>query len=98
VLDALAAAWDTATAGDAITMAERVDIRLAASTAMSAAVTVADATLRLAGGKALYADNPLQRCWRDVHAGSAHLFNSDKTAAVAGRALLDQPLVDGFLL
>jgi alkylation response protein AidB-like acyl-CoA dehydrogenase len=98
MLDALATAWDTATAGDTITMPQRIDIRLAASNAMSAAVTVADATLRLAGGKALYDHNPLQRCWRDVHAGRAHIFNSDRTAAIAGRALLDQPLVDGFMV
>ena len=37
---------------------------------------VVDTVFALAGGGALFDDNPLQRCWRDLHAASSHIFFS----------------------
>jgi indole-3-acetate monooxygenase len=39
-----------------------------------AAVAAVDAVLPLAGASAVYADNPIQRCSRDLHAASQHIF------------------------
>ena len=89
--DSLGAAWDTALQGDGVTREQRIAIRLAASNAMGAGIDAVDTAFRLAGGKALYDANPLQRCWRDIHAGSNHIFFSNNHTANAGRMLLNQP-------
>lgn len=91
VLDSLAAAWETALAGDEITGAQRVAIRLATANAVRAGIETVDMTVRLAGACAVYDDHPLQRCWRDLHAGSSHVFFSNHHAAQPGRLLLAQP-------
>lgn len=91
MLDSLAAAWETAVAGDGITREERLAIRLAAANAMRVGIEVVDTTFRLAGGGALYDHSPLQRCWRDLHAGSNHIFFSNNHSSMIGQVLLGQP-------
>ena len=61
---------------------------------MRAGIDVVDTTFRLAGGGALYDDHPLQRCWRDLHAGGCHIFFSDNRTARSGQAILGQPTED----
>jgi alkylation response protein AidB-like acyl-CoA dehydrogenase len=97
MFDTLAAAWDTAVAGDEISRDERLAIRLAAANAMRAGIEVVDTTFRLAGGGALYDDHPLQRCWRDLHAGSCHIFFSNNHTARSGQAILGQPTEDWLM-
>lgn len=89
--DALGSAWDTAVAGDDISREQRLAIRLVASQAMRAGLEVVDTVFALAGGGALYDENPLQRCWRDLHAASSHLFFSPSFGAFGGKVLLGQP-------
>ncbi len=91
VLESVASAWDTSVAGDPITRDQRLAIRLAAANAMRAAIEVVDSVFALAGGGALYDDNPLQRCWRDVHAASSHIFFSNAFVSLGGQVLLGQP-------
>jgi hypothetical protein len=50
------------------------------------AAVVRDAYL-LAGTDALR-DGPLQRCFRDIHAGTQHFFAGDFATIEAGKALL----------
>ena len=45
----------------------------------------------MAGGSALFDGNVLQRCWRDVHAASHHVFYSDSHTERIGKALLGRP-------
>jgi alkylation response protein AidB-like acyl-CoA dehydrogenase len=90
MLDSLASAWDTAVNGDDPSRDQRLAIRLAGQNAMRVAIDVADTMFGLAGGGALYDDNPLQRCWRDVHAGSSHIFFSKTNLARSGEMLLGQ--------
>jgi alkylation response protein AidB-like acyl-CoA dehydrogenase len=90
MLDSLASAWDTAVKGDDVSRDQRLTLRLAGQNAMRVAIDVADTMFALAGGGALYDDNPLQRCWRDVHAGSAHIFFSATNLARSGQMLLGQ--------
>lgn len=97
VSDALERAWETAVRGDEIDLPQRQAIRLAASNAMRIGIDVVDTTFRLAGGGALYEHSPLQRCWRDIHAGSNHIFFSPNQLAHAGRSILGQP-ADEWLL
>lgn len=77
VLDAFGSAWDTASDGDPLSVDQRLSIRLASHNACQVSVDVVDRCFRIGGGGALYDRSPLQRCWRDVHAASHHIFFSD---------------------
>jgi alkylation response protein AidB-like acyl-CoA dehydrogenase len=92
VEDSIGAAWDTALVGDDISREQRLAIRLAVSHAMRACLEVVDTVFALAGGGALFDDSPLQRCWRDLHAASSHIFFSTSFGAFGGKVLLNQPV------
>ena len=88
----LGSAWDTALNGDDISRDQRLAIRLALANSMRAGLDVVDTTFGLAGGGALYDDNPLQRCWRDLHAASCHIIFSTNHVTFGGKVLLSQPV------
>ncbi len=74
--DVIGNAWDTACAGDPLSLDQRAQLQLAAHQAVRAAVAAVDGVFRLAGAGALYADQPIQRCFRDLHALDTHTFVS----------------------
>jgi alkylation response protein AidB-like acyl-CoA dehydrogenase len=98
VVDAVGRGWERALDGDPLTLDERVAIRLATANAMDTAIEVVDAVFHLSGGGALYDDNPLQRCWRDAHAGGQHLYFSSNHRARSGQALLGGEVPDEFVI
>jgi alkylation response protein AidB-like acyl-CoA dehydrogenase len=51
-------------------------------------VTVA---FQSAGGGALFDANPLQRCFRDIHAAGQHFVMSQTSYRALGQFKLDQP-------
>jgi alkylation response protein AidB-like acyl-CoA dehydrogenase len=81
--DEARSAWTTATAGDEITLEARARIR-AATTWSTARASVVDFAYRAGGGTSLYADCPLQRRLRDVHALAQHFLVRDDTLTSAG--------------
>ena len=97
VLEAVGEGWQQALAGDPLTLAQRIAIKSSAMHAMRSAVDVVDTLFSLAGGSALFDDNVLQRCWRDVHAANHHIFYSNSHAERAGKALLGRPTDLGLL-
>ena len=88
LLEAYGRAWDTALAGDRLQTDDRIAIRTASFHAARTAVEVVDSVFAQAGGGALYDSSPLQRCWRDVHAGSHHIYYCNHDATLTGRSLL----------
>ena len=46
---------------------------------------------RYAGGGVLFDSNPLQRCFRDIHAASQHFMVSDSTYEVLAQFALGLP-------
>jgi alkylation response protein AidB-like acyl-CoA dehydrogenase len=92
-VDAIGAAWDTATKGDPSTLDERALVISATQTLFHAAVSAVDAVLPIAGASAIYEDDPLQRCAQDLHAARQHIFYSAENLKRVGKALLavDQP-------
>jgi alkylation response protein AidB-like acyl-CoA dehydrogenase len=88
VVDAIGSAWEHALTGDRLRDEHRIAIRTASLHAMDTAVEVVDTVFALAGGGALYDTSPLQRCWRDIHAASHHLYFCNDDRAKTGRALL----------
>jgi indole-3-acetate monooxygenase len=93
VLDEVGALWETALAGDPPSLEQRAGFRLAAQQALRAARHAVDTTFDLTGAGAVHASHPLQRCFRDLHTVSQHVYFSP--AALKGyagtRFHIDQP-------
>ena len=76
VLDEASALWDMACAGDTPSLEQRARFQLAAQQAMRAARQAVDTTFDLTGASAVHATHPLQRCFRDLHTASQHVYFS----------------------
>jgi alkylation response protein AidB-like acyl-CoA dehydrogenase len=74
VVESLGAAFATASAGDPVSLKQRSRALMAALNAARSARTATDTVFGLAGGGALYDSSPLQRCVRDLMAGTQHIF------------------------
>ncbi|MFC4853670.1 3-hydroxy-9,10-secoandrosta-1,3,5(10)-triene-9,17-dione monooxygenase oxygenase subunit [Actinophytocola glycyrrhizae] len=71
-----------ATAGEKIPFPLRVRTRRDQVNATSAAITAVDRLFESAGGRALKVGTPIQRFWRDAHAGRVHAINDPEKALV----------------
>jgi len=65
--------------GDAPSLEQRALVRTATTWATEAAAAVADFAYKFAGTDSLRMPSDLQRAWRDIHAGTQHIFVDDKT-------------------
>jgi hypothetical protein len=61
---------------------------------MDVALDIATLAFRYGAGSAVHLTNILQRCLRDLQAGSAHLMVSDVGYDMHGQCLLGLPDVD----
>jgi len=95
VFDTIGDLWDTACKGDRPNLDQRARMLLAANQAMRAGVDAVDKVFRLAGAGAVFSDQPLQRCFRDIHAGDQHvIFSTGRDRSFAKlRFGIDQPTV-----
>ena len=82
--------WDAAVERAPFTLARRADARAAATWATAHAATVVDIAYRSAGAGAVYAESPLQRRFRDVHALAQHFLVKSDTLTTAGAVLAGQ--------
>jgi alkylation response protein AidB-like acyl-CoA dehydrogenase len=87
VVDAIGDAWETVCRGDDVTMGQRANAVMATLHAARTARSVVGKVYSLAGGGAIYDRNPLQRCARDIEAGTQHLFLGFGQWRAAGRVL-----------
>lgn len=71
-----------ATAGEKIPFPLRVQTRRDQVNATSAAIAAVDRLFESAGGRALKVGTPIQRFWRDAHAGRVHAINDPEKALV----------------
>jgi alkylation response protein AidB-like acyl-CoA dehydrogenase len=85
-------AWATAAEGTGFTLEQRARLRAAAVWATTRAAAVVDFAYRSGGGTSLYADCPLQRRQRDIHAMTQHFLVKRDTLTTAGGVLADQGL------
>jgi alkylation response protein AidB-like acyl-CoA dehydrogenase len=88
--DVAQAAWDMAVAGEPFDNLHRARMRAAAVWVTERAAAVVDAAYRAGGGSSLYADCPLQRRLRDVHAITQHFVVKRDTMTTAGAILAGQ--------
>ena len=66
-------------AGDAPRLEQRALVRTATTFVTEVAAEVADFAYKFAGTDSLRLPSDLQRVWRDIHAGTQHVFVDDKT-------------------
>lgn len=71
--------YDMVDAGKEVTFAERAAVRRSQIKAVWRAVLAVDQIFSRSGGNALRMDKPLQRYWRDAHAGVAHAIHTPGT-------------------
>ncbi len=88
---AIAAAWELASAGAPLPVEARAGLRRAATHMVRTAADVTRAMYDLAGGSAAYASHPLQRRFRDAHVATQHIMVAPATWELAGRVALGLP-------
>jgi alkylation response protein AidB-like acyl-CoA dehydrogenase len=88
VFEAVRDSWATLTSGGALSERQSALNRLAAATAVRSAVEAVDIVYAAAGGSSIYARNPLERCFRDVHVVPHHAVVGPAVFANAGRSFL----------
>ena len=67
VLQSMAEIWKDLTAGATITVAQRMNIRMASTHAIHKAREAVDFAYNAAGATAIFEDHPLERRFRDIH-------------------------------
>jgi 3-hydroxy-9,10-secoandrosta-1,3,5(10)-triene-9,17-dione monooxygenase len=89
---------DYATKGEKIPMPLRVRVRRDQVNATGAGIVAVDRLFESAGGRALRTGTPIQRFWRDAHAGRVHAINDpEKALAMYGQFELGLKVQDAWL-
>ena len=94
VLDAAATAWAATCRGDAGLDMPIAQLRLAIVHAMREAVRAVDLVFHAAGTNAVYARNPLERYFWDIHVGVQHLAALPMHYESAGKVLMGLKATD----
>jgi alkylation response protein AidB-like acyl-CoA dehydrogenase len=97
VLDEAERVWTMVQAGVTPTAEARALLRVATSHAAATSARAVDRMYETAGGSAIFTSSPLQRCFRDVHTITQHLFVAPATYEMLGKILLGVE-TDGFML
>ncbi|WP_436795468.1 acyl-CoA dehydrogenase family protein [Actinospongicola halichondriae] len=95
VLEAFGAIQAAAETDGSATLELKADVRVSTTHATRVAADVILWCYRLGGGDALRDGHPLQRCMRDILAGTQHIFVDDSTYVTASQVWLDR--VEGFV-
>jgi alkylation response protein AidB-like acyl-CoA dehydrogenase len=82
------AVWDGVCATREFTLEQRVRLRLASTHAIRSAAQVTDSAYYLAGGNAIFDDNPFERRFRDMHAVTQQVQGRYDHYESAGKFLL----------
>ncbi|MGH9173717.1 MAG: acyl-CoA dehydrogenase family protein, partial [Vicinamibacterales bacterium] len=91
-------AWRTACSGEPVTLDQRARIRLAMTNAVQRAADAVDLIYDAAGAWAIYAANPLERCFRDIHTATQHNVVASPSYEMLGRILLGVDEQPAFVL
>lgn len=95
--DTLATAWQAAAAGEGLSDAHRLALRLSATHAVRTAAEVTREAYDLGGGAALFLDSPLQRRQRDALAMTQHMMVAPASYELTGRLLMGEATDTTFL-
>jgi 3-hydroxy-9,10-secoandrosta-1,3,5(10)-triene-9,17-dione monooxygenase len=87
-----------AVAGEDIPMELRLRTRRDQVRATERSLAAADLLFKTAGGNSLRRGNPVERAWRDVHAGSVHVANDvERTLALYGKGAFGLAVEDNLI-
>jgi 3-hydroxy-9,10-secoandrosta-1,3,5(10)-triene-9,17-dione monooxygenase len=87
-----------AAAGEEIPMELRLRTRRDQVRATERSLSAADLLFKTAGGNSLRRGNPIERAWRDVHAGSVHVANDvERTLALYGKGAFGLTVEDNLI-
>jgi alkylation response protein AidB-like acyl-CoA dehydrogenase len=90
LFDAIGTAYAVVEQGGEVAMAQRADVVMATMHATSTARAVVDTVYSMSGGTAIYEHSIMQRCARDIQAGTQHVILAFSQWLAAGRALFDR--------
>lgn len=88
LLDSAELAYEGACAHGELTLAERANLRIAATHAVRTSAEVTRMMHDLGGGTSVYESCPLSRRFRDAHVATQHIMVAPGSLELAGRALL----------
>jgi alkylation response protein AidB-like acyl-CoA dehydrogenase len=89
VFDALARASSAAEAGEQANLDLRLRNRLSQAFSVRLLVQAIDALFLASGGQSIFTGKPIQRAWRDAHAGAVHVsMNWDAVSTMFGQYAL----------
>ncbi len=95
--DVITTVWAQTVRGEAVAVAERAALLLAATNATRSAAAAVELAYTAGEGSANYRRSPLQRQMRDIHAVTQHVSTAPKQYVASGRMLLgltpDHPTV-----
>jgi alkylation response protein AidB-like acyl-CoA dehydrogenase len=86
--DTIAGAWSTGGPDRLIPMEQRVLVRLASTNAIHASAQIVDTVFHAAGATAIFASNPFERRFRDIHAVTQQVQGSQMHFESAGQFFL----------
>ena len=81
-------AWRTVQAGDALSLEQRVAVRLSCAQVAEAAKAAVQIAYEIGGGTSVYESCPLQRCFRDMYAAVQHVQAQSGNFETCGRVIL----------
>jgi alkylation response protein AidB-like acyl-CoA dehydrogenase len=87
LFDTFERSWRCAIAGE-VNLAQRIAIRLAASHAILEAKSVVDGCYGAAGATAVFASQPFERRFRDIHTVTQHLHGRASHFELVGQFML----------
>ncbi|KWV58794.1 acyl-CoA dehydrogenase [Bradyrhizobium macuxiense] len=85
--------WQDLARGDPLTEAHRIAIRIASTWTIHQSAAVVDTAYHMAGATAVFAKNPFERRFRDMHAIAQQIQARDTQYEDAGKAILSGNLV-----
>ena len=90
-------AWAAITSSTSISLEQRALIRLASTNAMHRAAEAIDLIYTIGGTAHIFADNPIQRCFQDIHVLTQHLQGRESHLATVGQILLGNRAPQPFI-
>jgi 3-hydroxy-9,10-secoandrosta-1,3,5(10)-triene-9,17-dione monooxygenase len=94
----IAEMWAHAAARESIPQELRLRLRRDQVLAVERVIEAVDLLFKTAGGNSLRSGNPVERAWRDAHAGSVHVANDvERTLALYGRGAFGLAVEDNLV-
>jgi alkylation response protein AidB-like acyl-CoA dehydrogenase len=89
--DTLSDTWQATLAGETLSLAQKADVLLAMTHAVSSAVKAVELMYSVAGTSGIYTRNPLERYFRDVQVLRHHAFGAETRYETVGQVYLGLP-------